>query len=631
MLSRRLLTGLTLATGLWTNGVTTANAADDNLEKALGFAPFQQDVEYDRPTPAEVENCKLNPLSSTKASGWSITNQAGQLLRRFVDTNADQSLDQWCYYANGVEVYRDIDGDFDGKPDQYRWLGTAGTRWGIDENEDGVVDSWKQISAEEVTAEVVAAIQQRDKAKFQAILLTTADIAAIGVGPEQSEQMGERIKDAITDFAEVAKRQTELTPTAKWMYFGGSRPSVIPAGTQGSKRDLLIYDNVSAIVDDGGKHAQVAIGTLVRVNDAWKLLDLPATLVDAEAASGYFFQASMKLRPEVGNNAPDQSSADLRKWIDELERIDAQLETVSPKAAAQLQTKRADVIVELIGQTKGENRSIWIRQFADTVAAAVQSGTYPAGIKRLSSFYDTLAGDPNAKNDLAYVKFQVISAEFASALSGADVDYAKVQDAHQQKLEAFIDDFPTSPDTTDAMMQLGLTEEFAGNTQKALTWYRRVADDFPQASHSAKAVGAANRLESVGRAFPISGKTVDGKTFNLSELRGKVVVVHSWAGWCDLCKEDIDALKRTQIKYARKGLAVVGINLDDTVVKAKTSVAEVQATWTQLHDTGLDSALANELGIVTLPTMFLIDASGKVARQSLHISELDAELQKLLK
>ena len=65
-----------------------------------------------------------------------VKNGAGQMLRIFVDTNADNTVDQWSYYKDGVEVYRDIDSNHNGKADQCRWLNTAGTRWGIDKNED---------------------------------------------------------------------------------------------------------------------------------------------------------------------------------------------------------------------------------------------------------------------------------------------------------------------------------------------------------------------------------------------------------------------------------------------------------------------------------------------------------------
>ena len=48
----------------------------------------------------------------------------------------DNNVDQWCYYLDGLEVYRDIDSNFNKNADQYRWFHTAGTRWGVDKDED---------------------------------------------------------------------------------------------------------------------------------------------------------------------------------------------------------------------------------------------------------------------------------------------------------------------------------------------------------------------------------------------------------------------------------------------------------------------------------------------------------------
>ena len=61
--------------------------------------------------------------------GWVVEDPRGITLRRFLDTNGDGKVDQWCYYKDGLEVYRDIDSDFNGKVDQCRWCSTAGTRW----------------------------------------------------------------------------------------------------------------------------------------------------------------------------------------------------------------------------------------------------------------------------------------------------------------------------------------------------------------------------------------------------------------------------------------------------------------------------------------------------------------------
>ena len=101
-------------------------------------------------------------------------------MRRFYDTNGDNYVDMWCYFLNGVEVYRDIDSNFNNKADQYRWFNTAGTRWAIDKNEDGKIDSWKVISPHEVAEQVVLAIKNRDPERFALLLITPSELSQAG-------------------------------------------------------------------------------------------------------------------------------------------------------------------------------------------------------------------------------------------------------------------------------------------------------------------------------------------------------------------------------------------------------------------------------------------------------------------
>jgi len=38
--------------------------------------------------------------------GWTVEGPNGLILRKFVDTNDDNVVDQWSYYKDGLEVYR---------------------------------------------------------------------------------------------------------------------------------------------------------------------------------------------------------------------------------------------------------------------------------------------------------------------------------------------------------------------------------------------------------------------------------------------------------------------------------------------------------------------------------------------
>src|SRR5688572_30665514 len=136
---------------------SSARAATPSVEQALALAPVQKDAEYDKPAAADVAKCTIQVEKMGAGSGWVVKNAEGSTLRKFIDTNGDNTVDQWSYYADGLEVYRDVDSNANGKADQFRWLNTGGSRWGLDTNEDGKLDEWKTISAEEVSAEAVQA------------------------------------------------------------------------------------------------------------------------------------------------------------------------------------------------------------------------------------------------------------------------------------------------------------------------------------------------------------------------------------------------------------------------------------------------------------------------------------------
>ncbi|MGH9864955.1 MAG: TlpA disulfide reductase family protein, partial [Candidatus Acidiferrales bacterium] len=54
-----------------------------------------------------------------------------------------------------------------------------------------------------------------------------------------------------------------------------------------------------------------------------------------------------------------------------------------------------------------------------------------------------------------------------------------------------------------------------------------------------------------------------GKPMQLSDLRGKVVVLNFWATWCPPCVEETPSLVALQREIAPKGGVVLGISVDD--------------------------------------------------------------------
>ena len=145
------------------------------VDSAMQLKPSQK-VDIDMPEKAAWSDFRMVPVVGDKEKGWAVIDATGRRLRCFLDTNSDKAVDRWCYYREGVEVYRDIDSNYNRKVDAHRWLGTAGSRWAIDKNEDGRIDRWKRISAEEATAELVAALAADDKVAFSRLLLTQKEL-----------------------------------------------------------------------------------------------------------------------------------------------------------------------------------------------------------------------------------------------------------------------------------------------------------------------------------------------------------------------------------------------------------------------------------------------------------------------
>ena len=98
------------------------------LEK---FRPTQKGVDYDTPTEkAAVDACKVEKVldAQQKPVGIKLVDGQGRLLRRFVDSNGKAGMDQWSYYQDGFEVYRETDLNDDKSLDECRWLNSGGTR-----------------------------------------------------------------------------------------------------------------------------------------------------------------------------------------------------------------------------------------------------------------------------------------------------------------------------------------------------------------------------------------------------------------------------------------------------------------------------------------------------------------------
>jgi hypothetical protein len=86
--------------------------------------------------------------------------------------------------------------------------------------------------------------------------------------------------------------------------------------------------------------------------------------------------------------------------------------------------------------------------------------------------------------------------------------------------------------------------------------------------------------------------------------------------------------------YAKKGgkdFEIIGVCLDANGAAAKQFLAQNKFPWKHIWEPGgVDSRLANEMGVLTPPLMILVDQKGNVVNQNIHVQALEAELSRLL-
>lgn len=625
---KRWTFGLCASLGL--AAASPAWAAAPSVEQALKLAPVQgsRDVSFDVPDANAVANCTIKAEKIGEQTGWVVRSAEGQILRRFVDTNDDNVVDQWSYFKDGIEVYRDIDTDFDTKADQFRWLNTGGSRWGLDNDKDGKIDAWKSISPEEVSSEVVAALATADVDRFARLLLLPDELAALGLDDAKRQEIEAKLSAAKTQFNKLAKEQNSVTEKTEWVDFAAAAPGIVPAGTEGVSQDLLVYENVLAMIETGEKHGQVAVGTLIRAGELWRIIDAPQAGDAADTTAGVFFKAPQANRADL---AQAGSGDGVQKLLEQLEQLDKQAAEASPEEAPAFNAKRIGFMRQIAAAVNTpEEKTNWLKQAVDTIGVAVQTAAYPEGIEELKK----ILGEVEAQAALAplkgYVTFRIISAEYNVALQQPGAQFEKIQAKWIEDLEGFVKDFPSEPDSTpEALLQLGMNGEYGGDDNTATKWYKKLARDFAESTSAKKAHGAIARLESVGKPLPLKGRGMDGKPVDLSakEYKGRLVLIHYWATWCAPCVTEMAELKELQAKFGGKGFALIGVNLDSRGEDAAAFVKNKKLSWAQIFEPGgLDSRPANELGILSVPTMILVDQTGKVVNRNIHVTELEREL-----
>ena len=134
----------------------------------------------------------------------------------------------------------------------------------------------------------------------------------------------------------------------------------------------------------------------------------------------------------------------------------------------------------------------------------------------------------------------------------------------------------------------------------------------------------------------ITVNTEDGKTVKLSELRGNVVYIDFWAGWCKQCVSELVRGQKSKMLFKGKPVEFVylSINEDTAMDNGIIRKYKLEGGFRTLPG-GWKADEIKQYAVQKLPAYYLIDADGKIALQyapsPMQNTQLSLEIGKLLR
>jgi thiol-disulfide isomerase/thioredoxin len=176
--------------------------------------------------------------------------------------------------------------------------------------------------------------------------------------------------------------------------------------------------------------------------------------------------------------------------------------------------------------------------------------------------------------------------------------------------------------------------ELFGLTKEAMSGFAVILEKFPNNAYAPRATGILRRMRLPGQSVDLSGTTINGKPFNVTSLRGKPVLVVFWSTDAQPCIEQMPVVIAAAKKFTPDKLSVMGVNLDTSTKPVTQFLVANKIGWPQIFPAaeekrGWSHPIVNQYGVLEIPSMWLLDAAGKVVTTSVSSDDLESELEKL--
>ena len=138
-------------------------------------------------------------------------------------------------------------------------------------------------------------------------------------------------------------------------------------------------------------------------------------------------------------------------------------------------------------------------------------------------------------------------------------------------------------------------------------------------------------VNTIGMIPPdLSGRTPEGGSYALSDMRGSVVLIDFWASWCGPCRRENPNVKKVYEKYHSKGFEILGVSLDRQEAAWKKAIEADGLEWQHISDLkGWQSEHAKLYSVRSIPATFLLDKDGKIIAKNLRGPQLENKLKEV--
>ncbi len=105
-------------------------------------------------------------------------------------------------------------------------------------------------------------------------------------------------------------------------------------------------------------------------------------------------------------------------------------------------------------------------------------------------------------------------------------------------------------------------------------------------------------------------KDLQGKTHDLKDYKGQVVLVQYWATYCGPCRQEMPSMNKMMTKMGDVPFKILAVDMGETEAEVKQFVSEVKPNFTILMDE--DGKSIGDWKVFAAPSNFIVDPEGNI-------------------